>query len=173
MTYSFEQLKSIKLKISEYENLNDKYKLFNDMINNIDSSINITQYKEVINTKYTKKNFNYNKNYNYQKNTKNNKQYNNKNNFYKLTRNRESNIEEGNQHKQVLGHSALRNRLNKNNKDNLLINGEINKLTESNIDTIIKNINESIYKIITITQDNEIIEKEEFDKKKWISLYVI
>ena len=35
MTYSFEQLETIKTKISEYENINDKYKLFNNLINSV------------------------------------------------------------------------------------------------------------------------------------------
>ena len=153
-SYSLKDIETIKLKTIEYDTLNDKYKLFNDLIDQIEISIVVNDYKEV---SYKKNNYNNQKfnnynnqksnnqkfiNYNNQKsnNYNNQSKHYNKNIFSKLNRKSSSNQNQEdykNQHRQEFGHSALRNRLNKTNKEYLLLNGEINKLTESNIDTII------------------------------------
>ena len=172
MGYSIEELNDIKTKQNEYKSNYDnmeKFKYFCNKLNEIDKTIieENVNLKPYYKNKYNNNNSNYYKNNQYN-NGSINKFTNSANKFNKLNRGKTvNNFNEG-KIVQERGGSALRSRLNKGNKEHMILNGEINKLTESNISAIYEKIASSVYNIVNTNMDDQIIEKEEFNESKLI-----
>lgn len=175
MGYTIEELTEIKNKKDEYKHHYEKLEKFLflcDKLSEIDKSIvednnnNFkTYYKNKFNNNYNNRNsynYNNNNNHNNHNNYNDNKFTNGVNKFNKFNRNKTAD----GKIVQERGGSALRSRLNKGNKEHMILNGEINKLTESNITNIYEKIVSSIYTTVKSNQDDIIIEKEEFDESK-------
>ena len=183
MGYSIEELNEIKLKKKEYKfhyDKLDKFIFFCDKLNEIDTSIieennNIKpHYKNKYNNNpnyYKHNGYNNNGNNSYNNsynNSNNNKFINGSHKFNKLNRNKSGQNFNDKKIIQEKGGSALRSRLNKGNKEHMILNGEINKLTETNISTIYDKIVSSIYSNVKTNLEDQVIEKEEFSESKLV-----